>query len=310
MKKITKVLIFNLIFLILVSCGQIKDEKSSGKVNFIISKNFGNQIIDNKFLEYKENYTVIDYLEENFEIETAYGGGFVNSINGIESGFTNKTNKEQLDWFYYVNGNLANIGANEYVLSSEDVVIWDYHSWGNDNYVSNIIGAYPINFINSGLDLEIIENGDYTSEIDELKKYLKDEGLKNITVNTYDKNDIENIEINSIIIGKYKDIKNIPMIKNVFDNKENFGIFYDIEENINIYSFDRKTVETYEKGAIISSVQKEYNSLSVIWMITGNDENLIKKAIKILNENPEEIKGKTSLLITEDKIVNLPIVNN
>ena len=53
-------------------------------------------------------------LDRNAEISTRYGGGFVQSIDGIEGG---RSDGRQLDWFFYVNGVESPVGAAEYELA-------------------------------------------------------------------------------------------------------------------------------------------------------------------------------------------------
>jgi hypothetical protein len=314
MRKLLQFAGILLILFGLVSCQQSSTTELVGTIDIIISQSFGNDSVEDVTLNYLEDYSVIDYMEENFETETAYGGGFINSIYGIQSGFTDKNHKEKLDWFYYVNGRLADIGSEDYFLLPNDVVIWDYHSWEYGSYIPNIVGAYPSNFTNSfieePLNLEIIEDGNYTEEVNALSEYLEKQGVKEIKINNYNENSLNQLESNSIIIGKFNQIKDLPIIEGSFKNKEQLGIFYDNTEHLKVYSYDRQKAQTYDKGAVIASIPKEYGSFSSIWMITGNDEKLIKKAVETLYKNPRQLRGKFSVLVTKNEIINLPITKN
>ncbi len=314
MRKIVSVLIIMIVTLGLVGCEQNEVSETSGNIDIIISKDFANEKIESASLKHIKNYSVMDYMQENFQIETAYGGGFVNAINGIKSGFTDKKKKEKLDWFYYINGRLADIGCDDYFPLPNDVVIWDYHSWEYSNYVSNIVGAYPKNFTNKCMDqklnLEIIQNGKYGEEVKALSEYLQKEGVEKVSISDYEENSLDKTEVNSIVVGEYDEIKNLPIVKQALKNRDKLGIFYNIEKDLKIYSFDNKKVETYDRGTVISSISKEYGLPSTVWLITGNDENLIKKAVNILYEKPQKLQGKMSILITENGIKNLPIRNN
>ena len=64
-------------------------------------------------------------LQSSFDVETRYGGRFVQSIDGLEGGGAGG----QVDWFYFVNGVEADVGAAEYELSPGDRVQWDYRNW-------------------------------------------------------------------------------------------------------------------------------------------------------------------------------------
>ena len=68
--------------------------------------------------------TVMDIMQENFEIETQFDGALVASINGIAGSDEDKTS-----WFYSVNGEEAMVGANEYKVEPEDKIEFDLHKW-------------------------------------------------------------------------------------------------------------------------------------------------------------------------------------
>ena len=64
-------------------------------------------------------------LRSEFEVETRYGGRFVQSIDGLAGGGASG----RRDWFFFVNGLEADVGAAEYELSPGDGVQWDLRNW-------------------------------------------------------------------------------------------------------------------------------------------------------------------------------------
>jgi len=199
MKKAISFLLILITIFSLIGCSE-KPVSDDGKVNIIISKDFGDQELFNKVIDFQPDKSVMEIMDENLEIETAYGGGFINSINGLKSGFTGTKNKQKQDWFYYINGMLAQVGSDDYYPRPGDVVIWDYHDWSSSTYISSIIGAYPGNFVigcrNNVLKTEIYYSEDYKNESAKLAEFLKDTGLKDLDLVSLDKNELENEEIN------------------------------------------------------------------------------------------------------------------
>ena len=57
-----------------------------------------------------ESETVLRMLDREADIETRYGGGFVQSIEGV-AGSTE--GERRLDWFFYVNGIESPVGSAE-----------------------------------------------------------------------------------------------------------------------------------------------------------------------------------------------------
>lgn len=87
--------------------------------------------------------TAMQALREEADVDTSYGGRFVQAIEGIEGDAGARR-----DWFYFVNGVEADRGAAEYRLRAGDVLWWDYRSWaGNAMRQAVVVGAWPEPFI-------------------------------------------------------------------------------------------------------------------------------------------------------------------
>jgi hypothetical protein len=86
--------------------------------------------------------TVMRLLARNAKVTTRYGGGFVQSIDGLAG-----SGARQLDWFYYVNGVEAPKGAAATRLHAGDHVWWDRHDWSAAMRVPAVVGAFPEPFV-------------------------------------------------------------------------------------------------------------------------------------------------------------------
>jgi hypothetical protein len=91
-----------------------------------------------------ESDTVMRALERNAEIGTRYGGGFVQSIDGLEA---HESVDRSLDWFFYVDGVEATVGAADYSLSGGESVWWDYRDWSAAMRVPAVVGSWPQPFL-------------------------------------------------------------------------------------------------------------------------------------------------------------------
>jgi hypothetical protein len=85
--------------------------------------------------------TVIQALDREAEIETRYGGRFVQAIDGIEGSLA-----RQRDWFFFVNGIEPDVGGTEVVLEEGDVAWWDFRAWESDTEALVVVGAFPMPF--------------------------------------------------------------------------------------------------------------------------------------------------------------------
>lgn len=85
--------------------------------------------------------TVMRMLERSFHVDTRYGGGFVESIDGLAG------NSSRLDWFYYVNGIEATQGAATTSVHKGDRIWWDLHDWSVTDTVPAVVGSFPEPFV-------------------------------------------------------------------------------------------------------------------------------------------------------------------
>jgi Domain of unknown function (DUF4430) len=90
-----------------------------------------------------ESDTVLRVLDHNAKITTRYGGGFVESIDGVAGG---DPGGRVHDWFFYVNGVESDKGAADYSLHDGDSIWWDYRDWSAAMRVPAVVGSYPAPF--------------------------------------------------------------------------------------------------------------------------------------------------------------------
>jgi hypothetical protein len=119
--------------------------KGVGDVTLTVTRGYGSvPVLSRSVGGVTESDTVMRVLERNADISTRYGGGFVQSIDGVEAqdGFGHA-----LDWFFYVNGVEATVGAAEYDLHGGEAVWWDYRDWGVAMQVPAVVGSWPQPFL-------------------------------------------------------------------------------------------------------------------------------------------------------------------
>lgn len=87
--------------------------------------------------------TVLQALRSRAEVETGYGGRFVQAVDGLEGSAA-----AGRDWFYFVNGVAPDRGAAEVRLRPGDIAWWDYRRWAGDDEVQVVVGAFPEPLVN------------------------------------------------------------------------------------------------------------------------------------------------------------------
>ena len=126
-------------------CGLGAGEEREGGAQLRVTRDFGHaELGAARTTTLREDQTVMRFLRSEFDVDTRFGGRFVQSIDGLEGGGPTGTR----DWFFFVNGVESGVGAAEYELSPGDRVQWDYRDWGTTMRVPAIVGAFPEPFRN------------------------------------------------------------------------------------------------------------------------------------------------------------------
>lgn len=112
-----------------------------GAVELTVTHDFGTvPVLEKKVGGLSEADTVMRVLEGEAEITTRYGGGFVQSIDGVEG---EQNGGRAQDWFFFVNGVESPVGAAEFDLEGGERIWWDYRDWTAASRVPAVVGSWP-----------------------------------------------------------------------------------------------------------------------------------------------------------------------
>jgi hypothetical protein len=125
--------------LVAAGCGLGPGERVAD-VNLRVTREFGAVPVIGLEVSSYESDTVMRALEANADITTRYGGGFVQSIEGVEG---ESRDGRSYDWFFFVNGVESPVGAADFDLHGEDRIWWDYRDWTAASRVPAVVGSFP-----------------------------------------------------------------------------------------------------------------------------------------------------------------------
>jgi Domain of unknown function (DUF4430) len=115
-------------------------------VQLLVTRDFGARVLGaSNHPRTAGQETVMRLLERNHHVATRYGGGFVESIEGLSGGHEEG---QPVDWFYYVNGIEAEMGAAATNVHAGDRIWWDLHDWSQTDDVPAVVGSFPEPFLN------------------------------------------------------------------------------------------------------------------------------------------------------------------
>jgi hypothetical protein len=282
-------------------------------VELVITKDFGKELIFEDRITISSGSTAMSVLQDGVEVDTKYGGGFVNAINGISSGFEGNSG-QKLDWFYYMNGMSCNMGATDYTINPGDIEHWDFRDWGYYQMTPAIIGDFPQPFVNGFngkvYPTTIIYEIPYLGEADRLLNYLQEAGVKNINA----------IEINQLT-ELVKTGNNLILISGTGNMileelgkaQKKLGLYAYVENGDLILTEDSgNKQELGSNCAIIEATQNPWNpsgtaaGQNVLWIITGTNDEMVKNTISVLTTGFDNIRYSFAVALRGTDIVKIP----
>jgi hypothetical protein len=127
------------VLVLLAGCGGAAGEEQ-GTVQLWVTRDRGAKLLVDT--EVHAGQTLMRALASKTDVETRYGGRYVQSVNGIEGSLD-----AQRDWFWFVNGYEGDRSAASYRLHDGDVAWLDYRAWEREGEVRVVVGAFPEPFL-------------------------------------------------------------------------------------------------------------------------------------------------------------------
>lgn len=318
MKKFTPVLII-ICFVVLpgiwffTGCSHHDSEFPEGHVGFWVTEDFGNQVLFSDSIEVSPGESVISLLQQHLEVEAEYGGGFVNSINGLVSGYTKSGDSgERLDWFYSVNGIMADIGAAAYYPVPGDAIWWDYHSWDNSCFTPAVIGAFPQPFLNGyrgdNPGTVILAGNGCRRLANQMAEYLSDRGADAVEVKPYEENLAACRSGITMVIALWEELDGSRFWQEMQNQRDKTGWFVQLEKG-QMYTLDAQgnKKECYEQGAgAVLATGSGLGDSNPLWLITGLDMEGLNQITDVMLEHPEYLAKRYGAVVIEEKVIGLP----
>jgi hypothetical protein len=126
--------------LLLAGCGGSGSGGEQGDAQLWITRDRGATVLFEG--KVPAGLTVMQALKQKADVDTRYGGRFVQAIDGLEGSLG-----AGRDWFFFVNGVSADRSAAEYRLHTGEVAWWDYRPWKGEREAVVVVGAFPEPFL-------------------------------------------------------------------------------------------------------------------------------------------------------------------
>jgi Domain of unknown function (DUF4430) len=292
-------------------CGFGAGPSSEGEATIRVTRDYGSELmVDASVSDPAESDTVIRALDREAEITTRYGGGFVQSIEGLSGG---TEDGRAFDWFFYVNGIESPIGAADVPLKGDDRIWWDYHDWTDVMRVPAVVGSWPEPLAQaaSGEDRMPVrvECAAREPTCDDVVEHLATEGVA-AGVKDFGQADEDGREEMRVLVGPWGELRRDATAGLLDAGADRSGVFARFERSgsgwaLSVLGPDARAASRLQRHAGLVAALREGEDPPTV-LVAGADEAGVEAAVELLE--PDELRDRYALAVGPDGEVPAPLV--
>ena len=288
-------------------CGLGEADEQAGGATLRVTRDFGRAELGSADTEtLREGGTVMRFLRSEFDVETRFGGGFVQSIDGLAG----EGSSGRRDWFFFVNGIESDVGAAEYELSPGDRVQWDLRHWGAAMRVPAIVGAYPEPF-RSGIGGERrpvrVECEEAAAEpCRDAKDSLERAGVP-VSGSSLGAPGTETVT--RLVVARWPQARIVRGAPALEDGPQASGVFARFGadgRSLELLDEDGKVARTIRPGdgtALVAALRPRDDEL--VWLVTALDEEGLAAGVAAMRE--KRLRDAFAVAVTGRTVEKLPL---
>jgi hypothetical protein len=288
----------------LAGCGLGGGKAPSG-VTLTVTDAFGSRVLEQaRAPNVVGQETVMELLMRNDHVQTRYGGGFVQSINGLAGG---ERNGRPDAWFYYVNGIEAPAGAAETKLHAGDSVWWDRHDWGLTDDVPAVVGSYPEPFLHGTdgkrLPITVYCPAPSSQACKTVSKRLSALGVP-ITFGALGTDEPETLRV---LVGTWLSLRTDPAASYLQQSTQTSGVYARFAPDgrtLALLDPEGHTVRTLAGGTGVVAADRIPNEVPT-WLITGTDSAGVDAAAHALDQ--ASLDDHFAVALSAGRVIALPV---
>jgi len=266
-------------------CGFGPGSATGGDATLTVTRDFGSErLVEATKSDPPESETVMRFLDSEADVATRYGGGFVQSIDGLGG---SERGGRRYDWFFFVNGIESPVGAAEVRVHGGDRVWWDHREWTGAMRAPAVVGSWPEPFAHGSEGKAFPVRIDCLSaeeDCSEVADRLEDEGVA-ASVSTERARLGE--ELLRVVVGPWEDVRQDEAAAQIEDGPSASGVFADLEpgpggeyELVALDPRDREASRTGEGSGLVAAVR--LGEQQPTWVVTGTDDAGVDAAVDLL----------------------------
>lgn len=293
------------LLVVLAGCGAGAGSETPSGVGVVVTRDFGaRELRDVDSSKVPAGETVMRYLQRKFEVQTRYGGGFVQSLEGLSGG--RDAQGRPVDWFYYVNGIEAGTGAASRKIADGDQIVWDRHDWGAAQKIPAIVGSWPEPFLTGTegkrIPLAIVCEGEKRS-CDEVQTRLGDEGVTGISQTGIASGVGQ--KLLRIVVGPWSKISNEPVAASLTRGPKASGVFARPGDRAFELLDEEGEVAQTRTGSVGLVAATRFGEQQPTWFVTGTDDAGVAAAAAALRA--DTLTNRFAVAVVNGRPQGLPL---
>lgn len=287
----------------LAGCG-LGAGKGTSDVAVTVTSNFGTGSVGSaNESRVPGSQTVMRLLERSFRVTTRFGGGFVQSIDG-HSGTSGRR-----DWFYYVNGLQAPLGAAGTGVHKGDRIWWDLHDWSATDSIAAVIGSFPEPFVHGTggrrLPTTLACANDVKAACQKVGAEFQAVGVRTQTVLIGTGSGPDSL---AVVVGTWRDLHGELAAALVEHGPGSSGVYARFVgsggSKLQLLNPGGHVVRTLGPGAGLIAATGQ-SATGTVWLITGTDAAGVSAAAAALT--PARLRDHFALAVTGSRDLPVPL---
>jgi hypothetical protein len=239
-------------------------------------------------------------LERSFRVQTRYGGGFVQAINGLAG------DSSRHDWFYYVNGIEAAKGAATTAVHRGDRIWWDLHDWSITDDVPAVVGSFPEPFQHGAngkrLPTTLECTPDAAAACNEVAHQLRAQGVKVANQGLGTGSGQDTLDV---LVGPWTELRGVIAARLIARGPASSGVYARFSAaGLQLLDPRGRVVRTLGPGAGLIAATADQSSAPT-WLITGTDAAGVSAAAHALT--PARLRDRFALAVSGGADLPVPL---
>jgi hypothetical protein len=294
-------------------CGFGAGSASHGTATLTVTRDYGSNVLaEATDQDPRSSDTVIRLLDRSTDITTRYGGGFVQSIDGLSG---DERSGRRYDWFFYVNGIESPVGSADVRVRGGDRIWWDYRDWTGAMSIPAVVGSWPEPFApaSAGSDrkpvtVDCLGGG---GACEEAAARLAEAGVEAGVENGRRAREPGTATLR-ILVGPWKRVAQDPAVDGLRGGPASTGVFATFmgptHGRYQLMGLDATATPVRDFGPDVGLVAALLDGdRAPSWIVTGSKERAVRRAASLLDAR--DLRNRYAVAAVGRRAVRLPILH-